>query len=389
MKRPRTLLGWTFLTTAALLTLCPGTLIAADQTLCLSRDTEVARPVESRKGKESERRAQISISHDARPYAIEIQASNRIAITRVNLNAVETLSAIDAPQIGHGWVERIELRPDGWVWVDGQERDYVAWVKRDGSTPALTAPLALAKLKKTRCNAWTKLSAGCPPAQSYFSKTLERVFVSGYPDSVFGQSAAVSSELDGDKRTPLRVPIDLGRLVVELPRLGGVLFSGYKGEAIFYSPSGEQVLPLPTSLLDRWMAFELDTSGRIFISGFNAPVPFLSELLLGGKLRVLRMTGVPSGWRLLADHPARDGVLGIGRQGIEAEVDGVWRTIGFVTGDAYIEGPMGVSRNSKGDWSFDVSIPSTGTSTRYSLHPKRDSRCDVKLPEIDPVRIPI
>lgn len=159
----------------------------------------------------------------------------------------------------------LALTKDGWLWVDGSDTDYLVPVDTRTAPPTIGAPLELSKLLGNECWPGTNWLLACFGSNGYFSRVLDRVFVYSTRRSFFGLLPATAAEIVNGQPRPLppelanaiakqaeksvvSPPYPWGHLKVnfkELPSLGGVVFEGADGEALFYD--GKKV----TSLFDK------------------------------------------------------------------------------------------------------------------------------------------
>lgn len=159
----------------------------------------------------------------------------------------------------------LALTKDGWLWVDGSDTDYLVPVYTRTAPPTIGEPLEISTLLGNECLPGTGFFLHCFGSSSYYSRTLDRVFVYSIRRSFFGLLPATAVEIVNGQARPLpqelanaiakqaeksliSPPFPWGHLKVnfkELPSLGGVVFEGVDGEALFYD--GKKV----TSLFDK------------------------------------------------------------------------------------------------------------------------------------------
>lgn len=182
------------------------------------------------------------------------------------------------------------LSKNGWLWIDGTCYDEVAHVDLSVSPPVISTAMDVTTLTHTEC---LPLAWNCEVMSGYYSRALERVFVSSIARSFFGLFPPASFEIVEGKSKPL--PVELSNVQREteisgnqrlffddLPMLNGVLFKGANGEALFYD--GVKV----TSLLDShiygehfgWSVHIAPISKRVFLSIYSHSygTSFLVEL---------------------------------------------------------------------------------------------------------------
>jgi hypothetical protein len=71
----------------------------------------------------------------------------------------------------------LALSKNGWLWIDGDYADYVAHVDLNAVPPTISTPVELSKLTHTECLPMTWFFS-CRGTQGYYSRSLERIFVS-------------------------------------------------------------------------------------------------------------------------------------------------------------------------------------------------------------------
>jgi len=196
------------------------------------------------------------------------------------------------PQREFRHIKALALGKDGWLWIDGGEIDYMAPLNLQQQPPTFGLPVALPELMRKPCVSlvWHFLKA-CMPAQSSYSTTLNRAFVTGHRVTLLGWSALTSFEIVAGKVNLLPTKFQGARFVTDIPHLNGSLLRGPGGEALFYD--GISVIPLLVDFPERpadyvfveWIV-ETFASGRTYLRdpGLIGVQPFLMELKAGPTL---------------------------------------------------------------------------------------------------------
>ena len=184
-------------------------------------------------------------------------------------------------------IRDLKLGKDGWLWIGGHEIDYMAPLDLQQLPPTLGPPVALPELMRKPCISliWHLLRA-CPPAQSSYSITLNRAFVTGHRITLLGWPDLVSFEIVAGKAKPLPVQFRGARFEVDVPKVNGSLLRGPAGEALFYD--GSSIIPLrPADVTPGGWTVETFASGQTYLRrGPNRQEhqPFLMELKAGPTL---------------------------------------------------------------------------------------------------------
>jgi hypothetical protein len=170
----------------------------------------------------------------------------------------------------------------------------------------------------------------------YYSRALERVFVSSTARSFFGLFPPASFEIVEGKSKPL--PVELSNVQREtegvgnqrlffddLPMLNGVLFTGANGEALFYD--GVKV----TSLLNpyiygkklRWIVKTAPISKRVFlkINSYSWGKNFLVEIK--PDLKVMPILLPNDDYWSLSEFPNKPNLFWMGDNTVVIELDGM------------------------------------------------------------------
>jgi len=155
-----------------------------------------------------------------------------------------------AQTFDEGDLINIALDKHSWLWVHGRNYEYYTHIDTSTVPPTISEPETVSKISGLRasCSLISQFLYGCDSdgISTYFSKVLGRLFVFGSPPV----ATKMVEIIDGKPRD---LPDELQQaylnkkkklVAYDLPALGGVLFKGGLGRALFYD--GEKV----TSLLD-------------------------------------------------------------------------------------------------------------------------------------------
>jgi hypothetical protein len=225
------------------------------------------------------------------------------------------------------------LSKNGWLWIDGTCIDGVAHVDLSVAPPIVSTAMDVTTLTHTECLpfAWN-----CEAMSGYYSRALERVFVSSTARSFFGLFPPASFEIVEGKSKPL--PVELSNVQREtegvgnqrlffddLPMLNGVLFTGANGEALFYD--GVKV----TSLLNpyiygkklRWIVKTAPISKRVFlkINSYSWGKNFLVEIK--PDLKVMPILLPNDDYWSLSEFPNKPNLFWMGDNTVVIELDGM------------------------------------------------------------------
>ena len=203
------------------------------------------------------------------------------------------LDKVPVPQRDFRRINALVLGRDGWLWIDGGEIDYMAPLDPQRWPPTLGLPVALPELMREPCVSlfWYVLGA-CMPADSTYSATLNRAFVTGHRVTLLGWPSLVSFEIVAGEAKRFPAKFRSARFVVDVPNLKGSLLRGRAGEVLFYD--GVSIIPLLVDFPNRPMndvlagwRVEIFPTGRTYLRrGKNRPgrQPFLMELKAGPTL---------------------------------------------------------------------------------------------------------
>jgi hypothetical protein len=200
------------------------------------------------------------------------------------------------------------LGKSGWLWVDGYSNNYLVKMSFDESLPTFGQPQPMPVLYYERYSYLSQWLGDPYIERGHFSRSLDRVFISGYPlsylgISIFGWPAKISYEIINGKQRLL--PADLQDTTLEgwfrydeksgnyiyadFPGFGGALFRSKTGDALFYD--GDKVISLFDKLKNedgtysRWYAHPLPTANHTLIEARINNVQMVFDLTADHKLK--------------------------------------------------------------------------------------------------------
>jgi hypothetical protein len=292
--------------------------------------------------------AQVTFTVQGKSFRVVAPPLSRHGLILVDENN-NLLGRIRAHQEHDGGdIESLALGKNGWLWINGDHTDYVAHIEFSQTPPTVSKPKQLPELYSKPCSYLGRWWANCSNAGGEYSRTLDRVFVTGYPVSLFGMPLwprKVSYEVvEGQVR---RLPKQLqgARLQGDLthgipihkdfPNLNGVLFRDVSGDALFYD--GVTVTSLLEPFRDHskdgtlpisWVVRSMPFSKRVFMQIKLDRRRVIVEVTAGPKLMPIAVPDEINNELLwLFDFPQDLRVFGISRNTILAEVDGALRTV--------------------------------------------------------------
>jgi hypothetical protein len=303
----------------------------------------------------------------------------RVRVDTLLLKRISTatvVATLRAPQYDFGTIQALALTRDAWLWIDGQQADYVAHLDLSVVPPRFDHLRALPELYEHPCSWWQRFWGNCRLAQGTFSPLLDRVFVAGYSSHGWGSSELVSLEMMGGKAKELDGVAPEARLLYpefEFPRLGGVLLRSRDDSLFFYDGSKTKILLQGESALapGRQTPWSIHStrSGRVYLTNAGRQQdPFLREVLresLGAEMVV--PPALAKGWLSLFQYSDQDPLWGITREAIFLNDRGTLRLIAQVRENADIVGPAGIEQESEGAIVFRVQDRTSTRSQSYRL----------------------
>lgn len=233
--------------------------------------------------------AQVAFTAQGKSFRLVAAPNSRHLVELIDENGSHLAQVWVGQSDFGGGIESLALGKNGWLWIDGRGLDYLARIDFNQMPPVIGKPIQVGRLKPDSSDTWdtqfyfSNLMQhpcsylawifGCLPAQGYYSPNLDRVFVSGYPVSLFGSSREVSYEIAEGQTKLLPESLQAATLLHEISinsisknqaqRQNGVLFRSLNNEAIFYD--GRTATPLlkkpsrcPAKDMDKHTRYEAD-----------------------------------------------------------------------------------------------------------------------------------
>jgi len=305
------------------------------------------------------------------------------------------LSQVRAPQPDFGRINSLVLIQGGrWLWIDGDQIDYLAPLDRHQSQPALGAPIAVPELYDKPCPLWLRFFGCSLRAQGIYSGLLNRVFITGHRPTFFGRSALVSLELVAGRAKPLQAKAQGSHPYLEVRKLGGILLRGPEGQALFYD--GQSITSLAAVNQDRqgeasflrWYAQKTENPERVFLmyanTGLSDASPLLMELKAGPRLVPISLPEeLPSHRVSFFSLPSDSRVWGLTRHSIVVEGSGRLHTVIVQPLPYFIDEEVQAADGSI--W-FTVHNKTTGAAADYSIvRASSTTQCKATLKADQPI----
>ncbi|MDB9376024.1 hypothetical protein [Nodularia sphaerocarpa] len=166
----------------------------------------------------------------------------------------KNFQTVQANQYEYGEINELILSQGGnWLWVNGDETDYVVLIKTYKTSIELETLIPLPKLYSKPCSFIGEWWSNCILAQGHYSYVLDRVFVTGHSPTLFGSSNLSTYEITGKKVKLLKANQPISSVLVnsqqqypqrlvEISKPSGVIFRDINESDIFYD--GENFTPL-------------------------------------------------------------------------------------------------------------------------------------------------
>lgn len=337
------------------------------------------------------------IVFDVEGESFRIVANNHDRLLVMQGKETTPISTAKAPQ-PYGVIANLSVNDEGWLWIDGESLDYTASLSLDRQPPILGTPVAIPELYSDPCSFLSRWWGNCwMRVGGKYSPTLGRAFVSGHRPTFWGRASWVSYEVSVNETKILPEQLQEAVFMAELPSLGGVLFKGTSGEALFYD--GVTVVdlfsnystPLPKNSWEIWGIRSTQNPERTFLLGHGSrkSPAMLAELRTELELipislpekvtdQLLRLFTLPNDPRLWA----------VARNSVLAEVEGELQTVVTVPEPYYIEGAISTGQTSDGFISFVLWNKDTNSSTDYFLrYASPTAQCKVTLNTDEPISL--
>lgn len=197
---------------------------------CIKKESESS----AFKYRSPERTLKLTFSVKGEPFHLVADGS-MVYLKRGNED--KPLMGVYPIQYDYGGIEDLALSKKGWLLINATERDYIAHVDLDSFPPILSHAEELSELKRKPCSIFNISFACSEAAQGRYSSVLDRIFVSGYRDTLFGSKDRVIFEIvDGKKRKLPRI-LQSAKYQGDMPPLNGAIFGSASGESLLYDGS--------------------------------------------------------------------------------------------------------------------------------------------------------
>jgi hypothetical protein len=356
----------------ATLMIVPCALAEPLNTYCVSQTGQSKEP---HSALPEEKPVRVTVPINGEPFHVVVSRANSLLLIRGE--DAKSLAEVRVPQYEYGGIKTLALTKDNWLWVDGDETDYMIPLNFNQKLPTLGPPVALPELYIEPCSIWSRLWLQCRKEEGIYSRTLNRVFITGHRASFLGQADIVSYEVIKGKARVLPKKAHGARFLVDLPKLNGALFRGSSHEALFYDGiTFTTLLAGSPEQLDHdsqptWRIETTPLSQRTFLTntGFiKKSRPFLVELKAGPALSPIALSkDLYNSWLSLFTIPNDQLVFGVTRHSVVAQVESGLQTVVTVPAPFFIDGPAGIWQASDGAIAFVVQNPNTNSFTNYFI----------------------
>lgn len=337
----------------------------------------------------------VKVSFEAGGESLQVVTSGVDILLLKRSKSNTLLSQVRAAQPDFGRINSIIVIQGGrWLWIDGDQIDYVAPLERHQNQPALGTPIALPELYVKPCPFWLRFFGCSSRAQGIYSGLLDRVFITGHRPTFFGRSALVSLELVAGRAKPLPAKAQGSHPYLEVQKLGGILLRGPDSQALFYD--GYSITSLSAANQDRqgeesfsgWYAQKTENPERVFLvyskTRLSDNSPVLTELKGGPRLVPISLPEeLPSHWLRFFSLPSDSRVWGVTRHSIVVEGAGKLHTVIVQPPPYFIDEEVQAPDGSI--W-FTVQNKITGASTDYSImRASTTTQCKATLKADQPI----
>lgn|GEM_PF-1209060 len=285
------------------------------------------------------------------------------------------LAQIPVPQREFRIIDALILGEDSWLWIDGDEIDYMARLDLQQQPPTLGQPVALPDLTEQPCPALFHFLGSCMRAQGRYSNTLNWAFITGHRVTLLGWPSLVSFEIVAGEAKRLPGKFHGTDFEIDIPHLSGSLLRGRAGEALFYD--GVSITPLLTDFPDRpkndtgveWLV-DTDNPGRTFLKSpaLEGRQPFLMELQPGPTLNPIPLPDdIKDGGLypfVFSDDPH---LWVISKHSVAVQIDGRLQTVAIVPDPYFTHLPERIGRAPEEALVFSVGTKGIAVYSRYFL----------------------
>ncbi len=346
----------------------------------------------------------ISVEFEANGEQYRIDKFDGGGLTLYHGDAEQKLMSVAAKQYEYfREIYNISLGKNGWIWIDGGERDYMAYVDKNSSPPTISNPEEISFLTQEPCSDWDQfwMEETCFPAQSNYSQVLDRIFVKGYRISTPKNTNQIAMQIIDGKRQLMPEALRNAKFHADVPQLNGALFRGSSEEALFYD--GYSV----TNLLEGYDIKSIGTPTRwILVTSKNSDQVFLNTPFTNNHQFLIRINkDLTNQFISLSDKKTKSGeTVGLhfyifpdeerlwftSFLGIGTKVDGKMRYVAIVSEKSIVRGSRKNYQTVNGDIRFIVEYENTNSELNYLLVRKNDAEnCEFDLSEEEAVVLDI
>lgn len=181
-------------------------------------------------------------SQNSNLFQINANKHDEIILTSITENKI--INRVFAKQYDYGNIkELIVSQNQKWLWINGDETDYIANIKIKKESIEILKPQRLPEVYFKPCSFFGALWNNCIESQGYYSHTLDRVLISGYKKTFLGVKKFVAYEItdEGKKLLPkemyganfIKIRPDIDYLI-ESTKEKGVFFQRIDGQIYLY-----------------------------------------------------------------------------------------------------------------------------------------------------------
>jgi hypothetical protein len=190
----------------------------------------------------------------ARQIAIHVNNDNTFYISKLHNDYLvvkqkgkkKIFQKVEAKQYQYGEINELILSKSGnWLWVNGDETDYIALINTQKTSIKLEKLISLPKVYSKPCSLIEEWLGNCLLAQGHYSYVLDRVFITGHSPTLFGSSNLFTYEMIGKKIKLLKTNQLIASILVdwqqqyppsliEISKPSGIIFRDINANDIFY-----------------------------------------------------------------------------------------------------------------------------------------------------------
>jgi hypothetical protein len=139
---------------------------------CLS---EVGQRPEAKSNSPTDEPPEVAFEVEGELFRVVAQSSHLLLMRDKETTPI---ARVDALQYEYGKINTLVLVQNDWIWIDGDETDYIASLNQEKKLPTLGTPTELPELYVEPCSFWQRFWLKCRLQGGVYSPTLERVFIS-------------------------------------------------------------------------------------------------------------------------------------------------------------------------------------------------------------------